>query len=269
MASSACASSMSRGGSRRTVVGPVAFSTSRCSRSARTTMSAAPAPVAGVELEGEHQPAAADLDDARAARPGRARRRSPSSRTRASSRSSSIASMTGKAGRALHGPAGEGRAVVAGLSASAQALAGDHRADRQPAAERLGERHHVRHDRSLLVREQRAGAPQAALDLVEDQRRAVASQASRAASSTSSSSTWTPPSPWTGSSSTAAVLSVDGRRDRAASSCARPRSRAPAARTAPAWPPAASRRARRYVRPWKPLVARDDLAARPGAARRA
>ena len=43
--------------------------------------------------------------------------------------------------------AGEGRAVVAGLEHVGQPRAGDQRADRQPAAERLGGRHRVGHDR--------------------------------------------------------------------------------------------------------------------------
>src|SRR4051794_40267970 len=70
-------------------------------------------------------------------------------------------------------PAGERRAVVAGLEGLAQALAGDQRADRQAAAERLGGRHRVGHDAGLLERPQRAAAAEAALDLVVEQRRAV------------------------------------------------------------------------------------------------
>ena len=50
---------------------------------------------------------------------------------------------------------------------------GDERADRQPAAEALGQRHHVREDPVALVGEQRAGAPHPGLDLVDDQQRAV------------------------------------------------------------------------------------------------
>ena len=84
-----------------------------------------------------------------------------------------MTSSTASAGRALHGAAGEGRAVVAGREDVGQALAGDQRADRQPAAERLGGRQRVGHDARVLVGPQRAGAPQAALDLVEDERGAV------------------------------------------------------------------------------------------------
>ncbi len=48
-----------------------------------------------------------------------------------------------------------------------------HRADRKSAADPLGRREDVRNDALLHVREQRAGAPHAALDLVEDQERVV------------------------------------------------------------------------------------------------
>jgi hypothetical protein len=50
---------------------------------------------------------------------------------------------------------------------------GDHRADRKPAAEPLGAREDVRDDALLHVREERAGASHAALDLVEHEQRAV------------------------------------------------------------------------------------------------
>ncbi len=48
-----------------------------------------------------------------------------------------------------------------------------HRADREAAAQPLGARQDVRDDAFLHVREQRAGAAHAALDLVEDQQRVV------------------------------------------------------------------------------------------------
>src|SRR5439155_227218 len=44
-----------------------------------------------------------------------------------------------------------------------------HGADREPAAERLGERHDVGRDAGVLVREETPRAPEAALDLVEDE----------------------------------------------------------------------------------------------------
>src|SRR4051794_9234499 len=76
-------------------------------------------------------------------------------------------------GRGHHRAAGERRAVVAGLERPGQALAGEDRADRQPAAERLGGRQRVGHDTRLLEGPQRPAAAQAALDLVVEQRRAV------------------------------------------------------------------------------------------------
>ena len=67
------------------------------------------------------------------------------------------------------------------------------RADRQPAAERLGGRHRVGHDARLLVGPQRPGAPQARLDLVEDQRGAVARRRPRARrAAPRRAATWTP-----------------------------------------------------------------------------
>jgi hypothetical protein len=75
--------------------------------------------------------------------------------------------------RGDHRAAREGRAVVAGLQHRRQPLAGDQRADRQPAAERLGGGQRVGHDARLLVGPQRPAAAQAALDLVVEQRRAV------------------------------------------------------------------------------------------------
>jgi hypothetical protein len=74
---------------------------------------------------------------------------------------------------ATSGPPANGRAVVAGLEHLAQALAGDQRADRQAAAERLGGGQRVGDDAGLLVGPQRAGAREADLDLVEDERGAV------------------------------------------------------------------------------------------------
>ncbi len=50
---------------------------------------------------------------------------------------------------------------------------GQHRADRKAAAQPLGTRHDVGNDALLHVRKERPGAAHAALDLVEDQERAV------------------------------------------------------------------------------------------------
>src|SRR3989442_2175042 len=72
-------------------------------------------------------------------------------------------------GRAGDRVAAEGRAVGAGREGRRDALGRAHGADREPAAERLGERHDVGRDAGGLVREQTARAPEATLDLVEDQ----------------------------------------------------------------------------------------------------
>ena len=54
-------------------------------------------------------------------------------------------------------------------------LAHQHRADRHmPARKRLREQHHVGLDVPMLDREEAAGAPEAGLDLVGDEQRAVA-----------------------------------------------------------------------------------------------
>ena len=63
--------------------------------------------------------------------------------------------------------------MVAGREDVGQALAGDERADRQAAAERLGGGQRVGHHAGVLVGPQRAGPAQPALDLVEDERGAV------------------------------------------------------------------------------------------------
>ena len=51
-------------------------------------------------------------------------------------------------------------------------LAHEHHADRHPATEALGQGHDVGHHRRLLEGEEGAGAPDAGLDLVEDEERA-------------------------------------------------------------------------------------------------
>ena len=58
-------------------------------------------------------------------------------------------------------------------NALATSVGGEHRADRKAAAQALGARQDVGHDALLHVREERAGAAHAALDLVEDQQRVV------------------------------------------------------------------------------------------------
>ena len=69
--------------------------------------------------------------------------------------------------------AAEGGAMRAELHRLRDLGAGQHRTDREPAAQRLGQRHDVGHHAILPVREQRAGAAHAGLDLVQHQQCAV------------------------------------------------------------------------------------------------
>ena len=71
--------------------------------------------------------------------------------------------------------------MVAGDERAACLAEADARADRQAAAEALGERHHVGGDALGLVGEPRAGAADARLDLVEHEQRARVVAGCRAA----------------------------------------------------------------------------------------
>src|SRR5207237_6641566 len=71
------------------------------------------------------------------------------------------------------GPTGERRAVIAGHEGIRETLAGHERADGQPPAQRLGDGDRVGLDARLLVGPQRPRASHAALDLIEDERRAM------------------------------------------------------------------------------------------------
>ena len=102
----------------------------------------------------------------------RSRRRSPSSRTRASSASSSSTSSAAWAAAQTTGPPAKVEPWSPGAKVSAWRGPVIMRADRQAAAERLGGRHQVGDDARVLVGPGGAGAPEAGLDLVEDQRRA-------------------------------------------------------------------------------------------------
>src|SRR4051794_3404521 len=134
-----------------------------------------------VQLGGEHEAAAADLDDA-----GQLAELVPQRAPDLTHAREQLAVADDvqdrQPGRALHRAAGERRAMVAGLEALGEALVGDDGADRQPPAKRLGHGHEVGHDAGVLVGPQRPGPPQPDLDLVEDQRRAhaVAGRARRA-----------------------------------------------------------------------------------------
>ena len=88
----------------------------------------------------------------------------------------------GQRGGAGHRVAAERAAVVALAQRGPGVAEPDAGADRQPAAQPLGQGEHVRPDLLRLVREPGAGAPDAALDLVQHQQRArrVAGRAGRA-----------------------------------------------------------------------------------------
>jgi len=70
-------------------------------------------------------------------------------------------------------PAGESAAVIAGGERAGHAIGEQRRADGQPAAQSLCQGHHVRLHPKMLVRPELASAPHPALNLVEDQQRAV------------------------------------------------------------------------------------------------
>ena len=126
-------------GRSRSVVGPVALATRRCSSSARRTTRA-------------RRRRARRRSSARARAPrGRAAGAPgwrPTARRARATRASSVSS--GQLERRERGgghdrAARECRAMIAGREARRRAAAGDQRADRQPAAERLRDGHHVRH----------------------------------------------------------------------------------------------------------------------------
>ena len=79
----------------------------------------------------------------------------------------------GAGGGARDGVAAEGRGVVAGLEAGGRVVGDEERADREPVREALRERDGVGPHAELLPGEERAGAADAGLHLVEDQQRAV------------------------------------------------------------------------------------------------
>ena len=79
-------------------------------------------------------------------------------------------------------------------------------ADGQAVREPLRERDELGLDPELLVGEERAGATQAALDLVVEEQAAVPAGRSAAVSRKAGVAGWIPPSPWTGSRRTQATL---------------------------------------------------------------
>ena len=106
----------------------------------------------------------------------RARRARPRAAHRAPRRSrearSSIASTTAQAAAHATGLPPNVEPWSPGPIASATPVADEQRADRQPVPEPLRERHEVGLDAELLVGEERPGAAEPRLDLVEDEERA-------------------------------------------------------------------------------------------------
>ena len=101
----------------------------------------------------------------------------------------------------------EGGAVVAGDERAARLAEADAGADRQPAAEALGEGHHIGGDALGLVREPGAGAADAGLDLVEHEQRARLVAGAAGGGQVAGRGGITPPSPWVGSRMTPATWS--------------------------------------------------------------
>ena len=109
------------------------------------------------------------------ARAGPPASRSPFARARAARKPSSSTTSSTACGRRRRPPARRRRSSRGRRAASTSACAGlgDAGADRQAAAEALGHRHHVGRTPSSCQAHSVPGAAHAALDLVEDQQRAV------------------------------------------------------------------------------------------------
>ena len=124
-----------------------------------------------VELGAEHEAAAAHLDDARErGEPGRELRASFPHR----GEQRLVERLDDRAGGgADDGVAAERAPVVSRLEAVRGCVGDEERADREAVGEALCERDRVRRHAELLPREEAAGAADAALDLVEEQERAV------------------------------------------------------------------------------------------------
>ena len=121
-----------------------------------------------VELDGEQQAEAAHLAELRQCAREEVRCRANLREQRVVDRLDDGAGC-----RTRDGIAAERRGVVAGLEAGRRVVGDEQRADRQAVREPLRERDCMRLDAESLPREERAGAPDAGLHLVEDQQRAV------------------------------------------------------------------------------------------------
>ena len=204
------------------------LTTSRGPRSGRSAPTISPLPRTAVSLPASCRDSSP------------ARKRSPSRRTFASSASSSITSSVASAAAATSGPPPKVEPWSPASSTSAASPRATQAPIGSPDASDFAVGEHVGLDRRLLERPERAGAPHAALDLVEHEQRAACGRRPRAPpTSISSAIGQTPDSPWTGSIMTAAVRSETAAAARSRRRAARRRSRARAARTAPAWSPAA------------------------------
>ena len=167
-ASSISSSPITSGGRKRSVVGPVALITSRCSSSARRTIS-------GRRRRPRRRPSAptAHGDHARELAQALAQ---PLAGPRTAARNAGVVDdVERRVGRRRDDrAAGEGRAVVAGLEAVGAAAGAVISAPiGRPPASALRDRHGVRAPRRALVGPQRPGAAHSGLDLVEDQQRAA------------------------------------------------------------------------------------------------
>ena len=101
--------------------------------------------------------------------------------------------------------AAEGRAVRADRHALGRVGCRETRAEREAAADALGDGHDVGRDAAVLVGEELAGATDAGLHLVEDQQQAVLVADRAQPAQEGGRTTRTPPSPWIGSIMIAAV----------------------------------------------------------------
>ena len=162
---SSAASTTSGGASRRTFA-PDVRQTRPASSAASTTGCAG-----AVELGADEQAGAAHLDDVRQRRRAR---RAAARRSRAPARAARRRSRRTTASAAAHddGVAAERRAVVAGRERARRVVGDEQAADRQAVREALRERDELRPHAELLEGEERAGAADAGLHLVEGEQRA-------------------------------------------------------------------------------------------------
>ena len=188
----------------------------------------------------------------RGARPARRRAGRRPAAARAGTSSASITASTARAAAGGQRLAAEGRGVVAGLEGGGHLGPGPAGADRHAVAQRLGHRDDVGHDAEVLEAEPAAGAAEAGLHLVDHEQDARARRTARRTPwKYSGVAGFTPPSPCTGSSSTAATRRVERRVERVevvpGARGGSPRAGAGTPRASAGWPVACSVA---RVRPW-------------------